>query len=304
VGPALDDALERIVVEALGVGLGEAVRRATDGAQRRLSPLLVLEVAVGGSSQSDDAALAMALLEAAERAEGGVHHLAAGPIPRTDEDRAHDQIAALAGAWLRARATELSAQLGDEALARCSAALLQIARGWMREASDLYDAARSPELCHEAAAGTRGSLGSLAAALGGLAADCAEPDVNSLAEFGAKLGVAAKLADDVAELAVERGANGKVQGASLQSGVYTLPVILAVEADPGLRSSLGGAIQADALPELVVKIRATDGPARVASECRRLTDEAVAAIDGLEAGERLAGRAARVADRCEEAVAQ
>jgi heptaprenyl diphosphate synthase len=264
----------------------------------------VTEVGNDGPRTSHDAALVIALLEAAERADAGVHGLSSRPVPRADEDRDNDQARALAGAWLRARATELATRLGEEAQTRCSATLLQIAQGWMAEASDLYDAARSPELYYAAVAGTRGSLGSLAAALGGLAGDLTEQEVNCLAEFGGKLAIAAEVSDDVAALAPGSGANSKVPGASLLGGVYTLPVILAVEANPGLRSSLGGAIQADALPELVVKIRATDGPARVASECRRLTDEAVAAIDGLEAWERLAQHAARVADRCEEAVAQ
>jgi heptaprenyl diphosphate synthase len=264
----------------------------------------VIEVGWDGSSQSHQAALAMALLEAAERAEGTVHGLSARPVLQAEEDRAHDQAAALAGGWLRARATELAARLGNDALTRCSAALLQIARGWMREASDLYDAARSPELYHEATAGTRGSLGSLAAALGGLAANRTEPEVSSLAIFGAKLGAAAKVSDDVAALAPESSATGRAPGASLLSGVYTLPVIFAVEAEPGLRTSLGGAIQPDGLADLVARIRATDGPARSASECRSLAEEAIAAIDGLESTERLAAHAVRAAERCEEAVAR
>jgi geranylgeranyl pyrophosphate synthase len=270
--------------------------------ERALPPLLVTDIAPGGSTQADDAARAIVMLEAAERAERGVHRLTStGPHVKVDTSR--DQAAALAGGWLRASATELAARLGDEALARWSASLVEIADGWMREACDLFDAARTPDQYYEAAAGTRGTLGSLAAALGGLAAGHEGRAVRSLAESGAKLGLAAKVRDDIAGLySTEPVANGGVPGASLLSGVYTLPVILAVESEPKLLNSLGGAIQTEALADLVEGIKATYGPLRAAGECKRLADEAIAEIEGLEPAERLSEHAIQVAEECREAV--
>jgi geranylgeranyl pyrophosphate synthase len=272
------------------------------GVERALPPLLVREIAPSGSDEAHDAAQAIVMLEAAERAERGVHRLG-GTGPHVDVDTSRGQAAALAGGWLRASATELAARLGDEALARWSASLVEIADGWMREACDLYDAARTPDQYYEAAAGSRGTLGSLAGALGGLAAGHEGRAVRSLAESGAKLGLAAKVRDDIAGLySTEPDANGGVPGASLLSGVYTLPVILAVESEPKLRNSLGGAIQSGALADLVEGIKATDGPARAAGECKRLADEAIAEIEGLEPAERLSEHAIQVAEECREAV--
>jgi geranylgeranyl pyrophosphate synthase len=272
------------------------------GAEGALPPLLVTEIAPSGSAEADDAAQAIVMLEAAERAERGVHRLG-GTGPHVDVDTSRDQAAALAGGWLRASATERAAGLGDEAIMRWSASLVEIADGWMREACDLYDAARTPDQYYEAAAGTRGTLGSLAAALGGLAAACEGRAVRSLAESGAKLALAAKVRDDVAALSsTEPDAGGEPPGASLLSGVYTLPVILAVDSEPKLRNSLGGAIQTDALADLVELIRSTDGPARAGGECHRLVDEALAEIEGLEAAERLSQHANQVVEDCKEAV--
>ncbi len=296
--PVLGEATEQVVAGLPEDVFGAAIRRAFQGVERALPPILVTEIAPNGSTQADDATLAIVMLEAAERVEGGVHRLGESHGNST----AADQAEALAGAWLRASATERVARLGDEALRRCSASLIKIAHGWMREANDLYDAARTPEQYHEAAAGTRGTLGSLAAALGGLAAESEGRAVRSLAECGAKLARAAKVGDDVAALSNDPDSNGNVPGASLLNGVYTLPVILAVESEPKLRNSLGGAVQAEALAGLVGRIRVTDGPGRAARECFRLVNEAIAEIDGLEPAERLSEHAARVAKDCEEAL--
>ena len=259
----LRDAIAGVVTDAPEGGLRSAATAACAGVEDSIGPLIVADLGGG----VEPAAVAAALLEAAERAEGAVHGLGGRaphePMLEVEDNRA----AALAAAWLRARTLELATELGDDALLSAGEAQARIADGQMLEVEDLYDAGRAPERCLEAVELVRGGLGSFAAAAGANGGA-------AVADAGARIATASRIGDDVRSLVPSLVPAPRRAGEALTRGLYTLPVAYALEEDPKLASSLGGAIQADALEELVERIRATGAISRCAVACRRLTGEA------------------------------
>jgi geranylgeranyl pyrophosphate synthase len=172
----------------------------------------------------------------------------------------------------------------------------------MREARDLYDAGRTVDRYMAAVEATRGTLGGLAAALGGRQAGLDREVVERLT--GAARGVAngARLRDDLLDLTSSNDTARPV-GQSLTQGVYSLPVILSLERDPGLAGSLGGAIGPADLPPLLERIWNAAGPVEAGARCRSLTEDALSALPDTEATEILAGLGARIIKDCGSAVA-
>lgn len=296
---SLREALAPIAESAPGDALTAAIAAGLEGAEDSLGAHLALETAAAfgaeeaGATQA--AALAIALLEGAERLEGSVHGLADRPVVDAD-----NPAAGLAAAWLRARSSELAAEVGPEAQLRHARAGAAIADGWIGEAEDLYDAGRTPDRCLAAIARTRGGLCSAAAALGGLAAGLDEAGVDALASYGEPLGVAAKICEDSTALVPALTQSPGRAGDAIARGVYSLPVAYALEEDSSLARSLGGRIKDDDLEGILERVRAAGGITRAATHCRRVSGEAVAALEGLDSPDELASLAQGVAGRCEE----
>jgi geranylgeranyl pyrophosphate synthase len=280
--------------------LAGPVRDAIEGTAWALGPELVAAAGEVGTPlpRFPEAILAITLLEAAERAEGHLHSLAKPANGGPYESR----IWALAAGWLRSRAVELAAGLGSEYFQRTSVALAKIAEGWMREARDLYDAGRTVDRYMAAVEGTRGALGALAGALGGRQSGLDGEVVGRLAGAARGLAIAARLRDDLLDLTPSEDP-GRAAGQSLAQGVYSLPVILSLERDPGLAGSLGGAIAPASLAPLVERIWNAAGPLEARARCRSLTENALSALAEIEATETLAGIGARIIDDCDSAVA-
>jgi geranylgeranyl pyrophosphate synthase len=70
----------------------------------------------------------------------------------------------------------------------------------------------------------------------------AGPEVQArLAAFGENVGLAFQIFDDILDVAGSPAATGKRRGTDLRDGTVTLPMILAMRLDPGLRSALAAA---------------------------------------------------------------
>jgi heptaprenyl diphosphate synthase len=300
---SLRETLLPIVEAAPGESLRSALLTGIEGAEDSLGAHLALQAAAAFAAEdgprAQAAGAAIGLLEAAQSLEGRVHGLT-DDRPAQDDAGPGNRAAGLAAAWLRARSAELVAELGAGALLRHGRAAGRIADGWVLEAEDLYDAGRTPERCLRAVSLTRGSLCSLAAALGGHAAELPEHEVEPLAEYGASLGVAARICDDAAALVTSLVPAPGRAGDAVTRGVYSLPVAYSLAEDPSLARSLGGAIKDEELEPLVARIRDAGGVSRAATQCRRASEDAIGSLERLDAAEELAALAAGLAGRCEE----
>ena len=141
------------------------------------------------------------------------------------------------------------------------------------------------------------------ASVGGLL----EPKVSAaLHRYGLEIGYAFQIADDVLDYTSDVDQTGKARGQDLHDGKLTLPLILACEADPGLRRRLlqlldrGPPIDPDAAEDIIARVTTSTGAeqaAVVAEEHARAAIAQLAALPASPARDALAELARYVARR-------
>ena len=121
--------------------------------------------------------------------------------------------------------------------------------------------------------------------LGGMLSDAEPEHVDVLERFGEALGTGFQLSDDIMDVTSTERELGKVPGVDIKEGVYTLPVIQALELSGELRELLAkGPPDGEALVR-AVELTASDGSLHrareaVTREVRVATDLAGRLPDG------------------------
>ena len=137
----------------------------------------------------------------------------------------------------------------------------------------------------EAIGGKTATLFELCAGLGAEGAAAPSGTVEAVSECAWQLGIAFQILDDVMDLLGPSDV-GKVVGKDLLQGVYTLPVIYAVEESPQLRGQLGPGVTSGSLPSVLEAVRAAGGPERAledaAGYARSARDSASTFVHGEE----------------------
>ncbi|HEU4945051.1 MAG TPA: polyprenyl synthetase family protein [Solirubrobacterales bacterium] len=255
--------------------LGEDAAATLAAGGKRLRPMLVLLCAgADGGEAAVRAAAAVELVHMASLVHDDV--LDAAPLRRghpTVVASSGRERAVAAGDLLFSRAFALLAAAGDERavglLAEASAAL---ARGELAQREDAFDTTiderRSLERCRLKTA----KLFECACLLG--------RDTEEMAEFGAAIGLAFQLLDDVLDVSGPPERTGKARGTDLLDGTVTLPLILAAESDPALREADLRALDASGAEALCDRIAATGALEQVRS---RALEMVAAAKRRLEA---------------------
>lgn len=201
--------------------------------------------------------------------------------------------AILTGDVLVARASQLVAALGPEAVLAHAKTFERLCMGQLHET--LPRPAGTDPVAHyiQVLADKTGSLIAVSARYGAMLTHAGELTERIVEEFGEKIGVAFQLADDVIDLASDSEATGKTPGTDLREGVDTMPVLLlrqalaAGELDAAGQSILStlssGDLQDDAvLSDVVARLREHPVLARTREMAMTWADEAVAVLGGLE----------------------
>ena len=140
-------------------------------------------------------------------------------------------VAILTGDYLFARASDVVADLGPEAVRIQARTFARLVEGQIAETVGPLDG-EDPVAHHlQVLADKTGSLIAASARLGALVAGVAPTDVEVLARFGEVVGVAFQLSDDLIDVQSETGQSGKTPGTDLREGIRTLPVLLALADD-------------------------------------------------------------------------
>jgi len=238
---------------------------------KRLRPMLVLVCA--GDRAGDEAIRAATAIELVHMATL-VHDdvLDAAPLRRglpTVVARSGRSTATAVGDLLFSRAfAELSAVPGDGAgrqVGLLAAASVGLAKGELAQRRDAFDLAISAERYLDRCRLKTARLFECACLIG---AEPSEAETEALATYGAEIGLAFQLLDDVLDVTGPADRTGKAIGTDLLDGTVTMPLILAREHDPELAT---------------LDLRALD-PAGAAEACQRIA--ATGVLDAVRADAR------------------
>jgi geranylgeranyl pyrophosphate synthase len=306
-GEELADLLARTEsrLAAVAGSPGPALSRHAEGTLaaggKRLRPLLVF--LCGGGEAALPAAVAVELLHMATLVHDDVLDRAELRRGRATVFADGGRRAATAtGDLLFSRAfAELAATGSREAVRALSTASSALARGELLQRADAWSHDVTPERYRQRCELKTASLFEASCRLGAVFGG----DVRAaapLARFGAQVGLAFQMLDDVLDVSGPTERTGKPRGADLLDGTVTLPLILARERDPALReldlrSVVATPDQAAALCDRIALTGALDEARR---EALRHVAEAKAALADLD----LAARRRRALDLVAEGVVE
>jgi heptaprenyl diphosphate synthase len=142
-----------------------------------------------------------------------------------------NSIAILVGDYLFARAADVAASLGPEAVRIQAQTFARLVHGQIAET--VGPRAGEDPIAHHlrVIAEKTGSLIATSARFGGMFSGAPASHVEALAGYGETIGVAFQLSDDLLDIASDSVQSGKTPGTDLREGVRTLPVLYALASD-------------------------------------------------------------------------
>ncbi|MET8244594.1 polyprenyl synthetase family protein [Streptomyces sp. NPDC005202] len=136
-----------------------------------------------------------------------------------------NSVAVLTGDFLFARASQILADLGPEAVRVQAVAFERLVTGQILETAGPTDGRDPVEHYLDVLGGKTGSLVAVSCRFGAMMSGADETVVDVLTQYGERLGVAFQLADDVLDIASDSHESGKTPGTDLREGIATLPVL-------------------------------------------------------------------------------
>lgn len=267
--PVVDPALEERLVERLArieemladhckgraQFVSEAATHLMMAGGKRFRPLLVLLAAEAGphpdADAVDTAACVVELTHVASLYHDDVMDEASlRRGAHTANARWDNNVAILTGDFLFGRSSELTAELGPEAVLIQARTFTRLVEGQIMETVPPGPGEDPLEHYLDVVAGKTGSLIATSARYGAMFSGARPEVVEALGSYGEIVGSAFQLTDDILDIASESDTSGKTPGTDLREGVPTLPVLMAQAstdpADARLLSLLGRPLVDDA----------------------------------------------------------
>jgi len=206
-------------------------------------------------------------------------------------------VAILTGDFLFARASDILADLGPEAVRLQARTFERLVQGQIRETVGPEDGVDPVDHYLRVVGDKTGSLIGTSGRFGAMLSGADETAREVLTRFGERIGVAFQLSDDLLDVASDSAASGKTPGTDLREGVPTLPVLLLRRrddpADTQLLSLLSGDLSNDAqLAAAVSALRAHPVMAEARAVVQQWADEARETLAPLPAAPAKAALAA------------
>ncbi|MGY1857779.1 polyprenyl synthetase family protein [Modestobacter sp. SYSU DS0290] len=200
-----------------------------------------------------------------------------------------NSVAILTGDFLFARASDLLADLGPEAVRVQAKTFERLVTGQLRETVGAQPG--EDPVAHYLAvlADKTGSLVATSARFGASFAGADAELVAALTAFGEEVGVAFQLSDDLLDIVSTDGSSGKSPGTDLREGVATLPVLFALAGDDPaearLRELVSGPVVDDAAhAEALDLLRGSASLARATAVTEEYADRARARLAAVPDG--------------------
>jgi heptaprenyl diphosphate synthase len=229
----------------------EASRHLVDAGGKRFRPLLVLLAAQFGDPDAPGVVPAGVVVELTHLAtlyhddvmdEADLRRGAASANARWD-----NTVAILTGDFLFAKASDILADLGPEAVRIQARTFERLCTGQIRETIG-PESGDAVEHHLRVLSDKTGSLIATSGRFGAMMSGADASIVETMTLFGEQIGVAFQLADDIVDIASDFDESGKIPGTDLREGVPTLTglIALATDDDPRLQDLLTRPLDDDA----------------------------------------------------------
>ena len=149
-------------------------------------------------------------------------------------------VAILTGDYLFARASEISSELGTDVSRLLARTIAVVCDGQIREVRMAGRLDQTEEGYMTTIRRKTAALIATSCRLGGMLSEASAGHIDVLERFGDALGTGFQLSDDIMDLVSTERELGKEPGVDVKEGVYTLPVIQALERNAELRELLAG----------------------------------------------------------------
>jgi heptaprenyl diphosphate synthase len=275
--------------------VAEASRHLLEAGGKRFRPMLVAVCAQFGRPDSPQLVDAAAVLELTHLATLYHDDVMDEALVRRGGPSANarwgNSLAILVGDFLFARAAEIAAGLGPEAVRIQSRTFARLVHGQIAETVGPRDA--DPVQHHlRVLSDKTGSLMATCARFGGMFSGVPQPLIDRLDSYAEVLGLAFQLSDDLLDIASDSADSGKTPGTDLREGVLTLPGLYALagtQTDPDsvrLRQILAdGPVTDDALHAEALELLRESVALKLARETvRDYAEQARAELSHLPAG--------------------
>jgi heptaprenyl diphosphate synthase len=233
--------------------VSEVARHLVEAGGKRFRPLLVLLASHFGDPEAPGVVPAAVVVELTHLAT--LYHddvMDEAPLRRgapSANARWDNTVAILTGDFLFARASDLLADLGPQAVRIQARTFERLVTGQIRETVGPVDGQDPLDHYLSVLADKTGSLIATSGRFGAMLSGADEQTVDILARFGERIGVAFQLADDLLDVQSDAADSGKAPGTDLREGVPTLPVFHALRstdpADARLRELLSRPLHDD-----------------------------------------------------------
>jgi heptaprenyl diphosphate synthase len=195
-------------------------------------------------------------------------------------------VAILTGDFLFARASDILADLGPEAVRLQARTFERLVQGQIREAVGPEDGVDGVEHHLRVLRDKTGSLIGTSARFGAMLSGADDDTIEILTRYGERIGIAFQLSDDLLDVTADIADSGKTPGTDLREGVPTLPVLLLRRAARPEDAELLGLLATDladddVLARTVAALRAHPVLDEARAEVQRWADDARATLAPL-----------------------
>ncbi len=289
---AVETALRDAVTTADGF-VNEAATHLVTAGGKRFRPLVTLLAAQFGDAYAPGVVPAAVVVELTHLATLYHDDVMDEADMRRGADSANSRwgnaVAILTGDYLFARASDVLADLGPEAVRLQARTFERLVQGQIRETVGPNDGDDPVEHYLSVICDKTGSLIGTSARFGALLSGVTADHVELLTEWGERIGVAFQLSDDLLDVASDAAESGKTPGTDLREHVPTLPVLLLRKhdraEDAALISALDGDLSDDArLADALKQLRAHPVMAEAAEVTRGWGAQARESLAGLPSG--------------------
>jgi heptaprenyl diphosphate synthase len=142
-------------------------------------------------------------------------------------------IAILAGDFLLARASEVAAPLGTEAVALIARTYATLCEGQVLELQLANDLDHGADEYYRVIGGKTASLIRTSARLGAMTGGADRETIDAISDWAWEMGLVFQLADDVLDFVANEEWLGKPAGSDIGEGTFTLPLLYAAEGPDG-----------------------------------------------------------------------